>query len=61
LKKRFKILTLGPNPKTAEGNSGNSTIQAHLKKRVLIKNGKNEHEKSIWIDNWSCKNKIELI
>jgi hypothetical protein len=29
LKKKFKNLTLGPNPKTSEENSGNSVIQAH--------------------------------
>jgi hypothetical protein len=43
VEKKFKNLTLGLNPKTSDENSGNSMIQAHLKKRVLIKNGKNEH------------------
>jgi hypothetical protein len=51
LKKRFKILTLGPNPKASEENSGNSMIQIHQKKTCIDKKWKNEHEKS----NWSCK------
>jgi hypothetical protein len=56
LKKRFKILTLGPNPKASEENSGNSMIQSHLKKRVLIKNGKMNMKKVIGV----VKNKIGL-
>jgi hypothetical protein len=56
LKKRFKILTLGPNPKASEENSGNSMIQSHLKKRVLNKNGKMNMKKVIGV----VKNKIGL-
>jgi hypothetical protein len=61
LKKRFKILTLGPNPKASEENSGNSMIQTHSKKRVLIKNGKMNMKKVLGFVIGVVKNKIELI